>query len=55
MKCAISLDSNIEVEKLVKIVNSIVQDQLKREGSLEDSLLVISVAKAVDGEFVTSP
>jgi len=55
MKFAISLDQRFDANKLIAAINKILEDQLKREGSLEDSLLVISVAKAVDGEFVTSP
>lgn len=51
MKCAISLDSNVEVEKLVSAVNRVIQSHIKEEGSLKDSLLVISVSKVTDSQI----
>lgn len=54
MKCAISLANRLEVDRLVSAVNRIVEDQIKKEGSLEDSLLVISIAKVADGQIILS-
>lgn len=53
MKFAICLGKKLDANKLLAAVNKILEDQLKEEGSLEDSLLVISVAKAVEGTLAT--
>lgn len=53
MKLAISLENKLDVEKLVSLVSQIVEGHLKEEGSLDDSLLVISVAKSVEGQLAT--
>lgn len=54
MKFAISLSKKIEVEKLIAAVNNVLERHSKEEGSLEDSLLVISISKVVDGEIILS-
>jgi hypothetical protein len=54
MKHAISLEKKLEVEKLIATVNRSMEDYIKREGSLKDSLLVISITKAVDGQVTLS-
>lgn len=53
MKFAISLGKKLDANKLLAAVNKILEDQLKEEGSLENSLLMISVAKTVDGQLAT--
>lgn len=53
MKFAFSLGKNLDANKLIAEINKILEEQSKKEGSLENSLLVISVAKAVDGQFAT--
>jgi hypothetical protein len=54
MKFAISLSNNLEVEKLIAAVNKALERHSKEEGSLEDSLLVISISKVVDSEIILS-
>lgn len=48
MKFAMSLSNKLEVERLVSAVNKVLEAHAKEEGSLEDSLLVISVSKVVE-------
>lgn len=54
MKFAMSLSKKMEVEKLVSAVNKLLASHLKEEGSLEDSLLVISVSKVMETKITLS-
>lgn len=49
-----SLSKKMEVEKLVSAVNKLLASHLKEEGSLEDSLLVISVSKVMETKITLS-
>ena len=54
MKFAISLSNELEVERLVSAVNKVLEAHVKEEGSLDDSLLVISVSKVVETKITLS-
>jgi len=54
LKFAMSLSNKLEVEKLVYAVNKVLEAHAKEEGSLEDSLLVISISKIVETKITLS-
>lgn len=54
MKFAMSLSRRLEADKLVSAVNKILEAHAKEEGSLEDSLLVISISKVVETKITLS-
>jgi len=53
MKFAMSLSRKLEVDKLIAALNKIVEAHLKEEGSLEDSLLVVSISKVVETNVIS--
>ncbi len=54
MKFAMSLSRRLEADKLVSALNKILEAHIKEEGSLEDSLLVISISKVVETKITLS-
>lgn len=54
MKFAMSLSRRLEADKLVSALNKILEEHAKEEGSLEDSLLVISISKVVETNITLS-
>lgn len=54
MKFAMSLSRRLEADKLVSAVNKVLEAHAKEEGSLEDSLLVISISKVVETKITLS-
>jgi hypothetical protein len=49
-----SLSRRLEADKLVSALNKILEEHAKEEGSLEDSLLVISISKVVETNITLS-
>jgi hypothetical protein len=54
VKFAMSLSRRLEADKLVSALNKILEAHIKEEGSLEDSLLVISISKVVETKITLS-